>query len=441
MLRGSVAIAAAGLLGLSGMPLLAQQAGADYTAAQIDWRQAEGTDITLAGLTHPWMDAIEPLIAQFTELTGITVNVEKQSESEYVAAMPIKLSGGSADPDVFMIWALGQAIEAGWLEPLDAFRADPALHDAAWYDDEDVFSSARSFQTWSDGQSYGQAITAEAQTMFYNGDALEAAGLAVPTTMEELLAAATAMKSDDMAGIAMRSKATGDAAPWTAAGFIFSHGGAIVTLDGQSGLAMPETVAGLDMYGRLLREAGPLGVGNYHWMESLNDFTQGAVAIGSDSSNFATDIMNPDKSAVAGTAVFGVLPAAGDLPPKPNMWHWLAGINSNSDNKTGAWLFLMWATSKPTSMQAAAAGLATTRSSAWESAAFRERFGEQAAEAALANLQAADGDLFKAAWFHPRSPEILDAVAIAVNEVVTGASDAQTALAAADEKVTAILGN
>jgi multiple sugar transport system substrate-binding protein len=89
------------------------------------------------------------------------------------------------------------------------------------------------------------------------------------------------MKSDDMAGIAMRSKATGDAAPWTAAGFIFSHGGAIVTLDGQSGLAMPETVAGLDMYGRLLREAGPLGVGNYHWMESLNDFTQGAVAIGS----------------------------------------------------------------------------------------------------------------------------------------------------------------
>jgi multiple sugar transport system substrate-binding protein len=92
-------------------------------------------------------------------------------------------------------------------------------------------------------------------------------------------------------------------------------------------------------------------------------------------------------------------------------------------------------------MQAAAAGLATTRSSAWESAAFRERFGEQAAEAALANLQAADGDLFKAAWFHPRSPEILDAVAIAVNEVVTGASDAQTALAAADEKVTAILGN
>jgi multiple sugar transport system substrate-binding protein len=173
------------------MPLLAQEAGADYADAQIDWRQAEGTEITLAGLTHPWMDAIEPLIPQFTELTGITVNVEKQSESEYVAAMPIKLSGGSADPDVFMIWALGQAIEAGWLEPLDAFRPTPRCTMRPGTTTKMCSVVPAVSRPWSDGQSYGQAITAEAQTMFYNGDALEAAGLAVPTTMEELLAAAT----------------------------------------------------------------------------------------------------------------------------------------------------------------------------------------------------------------------------------------------------------
>ncbi|NAZ37849.1 extracellular solute-binding protein [Rubellimicrobium sp. CFH 75288] len=433
VLRTGSLLAGAGLLSAAGLPLRAQDSG-------IDWRQAAGTRIVLAGLQHPWMDAIEPLVPRFTELTGIEVTVEKQSESEYVASMPVRLGAGSAVPDVFMIWSLGQAISAGWLEPLDPHRADPALFDAAWYDEEDVFSSARSFERWGDGQSYGMAITAEAQTMFYNGEALEEAGLAPPATMAELEEAAAAMAGPDRAGIAMRAKATGDAAPWTAAGFIFSHGGSIVTLEGGSGLLLPETVAGVETYGRLLREHGPLGIGNYHWMECLNDFQQGAVAIGCDSSNFATDIMDPSRSLVADHAVFGALPAAGDRPAKPNMWHWMAGINAASANKPAAFLFLVWATSPETSLEAAAAGLATTRSSAWSSGAFRNRFGEQAAEAALANLQAADGDLFKAAWFHPRGPEILDAVGIAVNEVVTGAADAETALRAADAKVSAILG-
>lgn len=433
MLRGGTLLAGAGLLGAAGLPLRAQEAG-------IDWRRAEGATIVLGGLQHPWMDAVEPLIPAFTELTGITVTVEKQSESEYVASMPVRLGGGSAVPDVFMIWSLGQAISAGWLEPLDAHREDPALFDAAWYDEEDVFASARSFERWGDGQSYGLAITAEAQTMFLNGEAMEAAGLSMPATMDDLMAAAAAMKSDEMAGIAMRAKATGDAAPWTAAGFIFSHGGSIVTLDGASGLALPESVAGVETYGRLLREHGPLGIGNYHWMECLNDFTQGALAIGCDSSNFATDISDPTKSLVAKTAVFGALPGAGDRPAKPNMWHWMAGINAASAQKPAAFLFLVWATSRDTAAQAAAGGLATTRTSAWESEGFRARFGEGAAEAALANLQAADGNLFKAAWFHPRGPEILDAVGIAVNEVVTGASDAQAAMTAADAKVAAILG-
>ena len=46
-------------------------------------------------------------------------------------------------------------------------------------------------------------------------------------------------------------------------------------------------------------------------------------------------------------------------------------------------MFLLWATSKPTSMQTAAVGLATTRLSAWSSEGFKKAFGAQAAEAAL----------------------------------------------------------
>lgn len=443
-IRASTILAAGGVMYLQqGLPAYAEENFEElrklYETAKIDWQQAKGTTIVLAGEDHPWMNAIVPLIPTFEKLTGITVTVEKQSETEYTAEMPIKLGAASASPDVYMVWSLGQAISAKWLEPLDAYEANPALHDAEWYDVADVFSSARSFQKWSDGVSYGHAITAEAQTLFMNKTMMTAANVSAPATMDDLLAGAKAMKTDTVAGIAMRAKPTGDANPWTAGGFIFSYGGAIVTLDGKSGLQMPETIAAVDMYGKMLREAGPLGIGTYHWMECLNDFMQGAAAIGCDSSNFAADIANPEKSTVVAAVTFGALPGGNGAKPKPNMWHWMAGINANSANKNAAYLFLMWATSKPTSTLAAAAGLATTRASAWESSAFKDKFGADAATAALSNLSAADGDLFKAAWFHPKSGEILDPLAIAINEVITGTRDAAAALKDADEKVTKVL--
>ncbi len=444
-LRATSILAAGGTIMLrSGLPVHAQENSAEllklYADAKVDWQKHKGQTIVLGGLEHPWMNAVVPLIPLFTQLTGIEVKVEKQSETEFSASMPVKLGSGSATPDVFMIWALGQAISAKWLQPLDAFRSNASLFDAAWYDEPDIFSSARSFEKWSDGASYGLAITAEAQTLFMNRSMLDAKGLSAPTSMDELLKLAVTLKSDEVGGIAMRAKPTGDAAPWTLAGFVFSYGGAYVTRDGKSGLAMPESIAGLDMYGKLLREAGPVGIASYHWMECLNDFMQGAVAIGCDSSNFATDIEDKAKSTVAGNTLFGVLPAPAGKSAKPNMWHWMAGINAKSANKDAAWLFLMWATSKPTSTLAAAAGLATPRSSAWQTSAFRDRFGAQAADAALKNLQAADGDLFKAAWFHPKAPEILDAIGIAANEVVTGSKDAASAFGDADGKVRQALG-
>ena len=92
------------------------------------------------------------------------------------------------------------------------------------------------------------------------------------------------------------------------------------------------------------------------------------------------------------------------MPIKPNMWHWTAGINSHSANKDAAWLFLQWASSKPTCILTAAAGLATPRASAWASSAFNKRFGEQASRVALTSLKAGDGDLFKKTWFHPKGP-------------------------------------
>src|SRR6266446_6034099 len=133
------------------------------------------------------------------------------------------------------------------------------------------------------------------------------------------------------------------------------------------------------------------------------------------------------------------LPHVAGRAPVPFMSHWQACINSKSRNKGAAFLFLLWATSKPTSLQTAAAGLATTRVSAWSGEGFTKAFGSQAAAAALTNLQNTDVDRAKAILFNQHSRPILDAFMIGVNEVVSGAKPAKIAMTNAAEKANAAI--
>ena len=214
LLRAGSILSAAGVLALHSRPLRAADAFEEmkqhWQAAQIDWMQEKGKSIVLAGEQHPWMNAVQPLLPLFTRLTGIEVKVQIQAETEYTAELPVKLGAKNPTPDVYMVWAIGQAITAGWLEPLGPMLADRKLSDPAWWDQADFFPSARAFETWSDGKQYLMAITAESEMLFINQEMLQAAKAAVPTTMEGLLETAKALKSSDVAGIAMRAKSTGD---------------------------------------------------------------------------------------------------------------------------------------------------------------------------------------------------------------------------------------
>jgi multiple sugar transport system substrate-binding protein len=415
---------------------LAQDA-AFYASAAIDWKQFAGQTITLAGAIHPWSSAIAPLLPDFTTLTGINVVTDFRLETTYLGAIPIQLTRGNITPDVFMFTTYGQGISGGWLEPLNAYYSDRSLTDSGWYDESDLLKTARAFPLWSDGERYAVPITSEAMTMFINGDARAAKNLPVPRTFEELLSTAKAVKTDAMSGIAMRAQAGGNSSP-PAMGFVFSYGGAMIG-DNKAAFASPEAIAAVEMYGQLLSQAGPAGIGNYEWYNVLDDFLQARTALAIDSSNFATDISNPSKSRVARQAEFAAFPHIAGRAPVPFMSHWQACINAKSRNKRAAFLLLLWATSKPTSLQTAAAGLATTRVSAWSSEGFKKAFGAQAAEAALTNLQNADVDRAKAILFHPQSRPIMDAFMIGVNEVVSGAKSAKIAMTAAAEKANAVI--
>jgi multiple sugar transport system substrate-binding protein len=431
--------AGAALSGVAMQPRwsFADDAAAAYARAAIDWRQFAGQTITLAGAIHPWSSAITPLLPDFTKLTGIEVVTDFQLETTFLGALPIKLAAGSRTPDVFMFLTYGQGISSGWLEPLNGYYSDKSLTDLGWYDEGDLLKTARAFPLWSDGERYAFPITSEAMTLFINSDVLAAKNLPVPLTFDELLATAKAVKTNAMSGIAMRAQAGGNSSP-AAMSFVFSYGGAMVK-DNKAAFASPEAIAAIEMYGQILSQAGPVGVGSYEWYHVLDDFIQGRTAMAIDSSVLATDILNPGKSRVAKQATFAAFPHLEGRSPVPFMSHWQACINAKSRNKRAAFLFLLWATSKPASLQTAAAGLATTRMSAWSSDSFKKAFGAQAATAALTNLQNAAVDRAKAILFHPNSRPIQDAFMIGVNEVVSGAKSAKSAMTAAAEKANAAI--
>jgi multiple sugar transport system substrate-binding protein len=415
----------------------AEEVAAGYANAAIDWKQFAGQTITLAGAIHPWSNAITPLLWDFTKLTGISVVTDFRLETTYLGALPIQLNRGGSTPDVFMYTTYGQGISAGWLEPLNAYYADKSLTDPPWYEENDILKTARAFPLWRDGERYAIPITSEAVTLFINGDALAAKNLAIPQTFEALLVTANAIKTGEMSGIAMRAQAGGNSSV-PAMSFLFSYGGAMIS-DNKAAFASPEAIAAIEIYGQLLRQAGPGGVSGYEWYHVLDDFLQRRTAMAIDSSNFATDISNPAKSHVADKAVFAAFPHVAGRASVPFMSHWQACINSKSRNKRAAFLFLLWATSKPTSLRTAAAGLATTRVSAWSSEGFKKAFGAQAAEAALTNLQNADVERAKAILFHSHSRPILDTFMIGVNEVVSGAKPAKIAMTNAAEKANAVI--
>src|SRR5207248_1885542 len=293
-----------------------------------------------------------------SDLTGISVVTDFQLETAFLGALPIKLAGGSRTPDIFMFLTYGQGISAGWLEPLNTHYSDRSLTDLGWYDESDLLKTAGAFPVWSNGERYAFPITSEAVTLFVNSDALAAKNLPVPRTFDELLATAKTVKTNEMSGIAMRAQASGNSSP-AAMSYVFSYGGHMVK-GNKAAFASPEAIAAVAIYGETLRQAGPIGVGSYEWYHVLNDFVQGRTAMAIDSSVLAKDISDPANSRVAKQAAFAAFPHADGRSPVPFMSHWQACINSRSQNKRAAFLFLLWATSKPTSLQTAASGLATT---------------------------------------------------------------------------------
>lgn len=363
----------------------------DYSTANIDWKQKQGTTIRVLLSKHYFTDGVQKILPDFEKLTGIKVQLEVFPESEYWNKMLIEFNGGSNPPDAFMLNynTVAQYSTGGWLEPLDSYTKNPKLTDDKWYDFGDFLPKAIDFGIFNN-VFYGLPVTGEWQVLFYRKDLYQEKGLKVPETMDELYANCKALKTDKISGIVNRMART-SAAFWPWGGFVRSYGGYWFDTQNQPQLESDSVTKATDMYVKLLKDFGPKGVVNYTWYEALTDFQQGKAAHFIDSSGFMAMLEDPQKSVVSGKVGYAVLPSAEQGKKSvPNVNHWMLGMGKQSKNKDAAYLFLQWATSKKVGLDIAINNGTAARTSLWQNKDFLKKYPEEWAKVSLDSAAIAD---------------------------------------------------
>jgi len=376
--------------------LLVLSVGVVTTSAQdeFDWRAFEGTSLKLLLNQHPYQQALVGELAEFEALTGITVTYDVFPEQNYFDKVTIDLSAGDASTyDVFMTGAymIWQYAPAGWMEPLEPYINDPTKTNPD-YDFEDILPDLRNSERWNlepgranlgQGSQWALPWGFEANALMYRQDLFEANGIAVPTTLDELVDAAIALNDaePDMAGIVVRGSLN-----WATIhpGFMTmyaSYGCQDYDENMIPQMNSPCAVEVTDKWAEMVRAAGPDAWTTYTWYQAGSDFGAGKAAM-----LFDADILGYFQNQ-EGTAAEGVLGniawAPGPLGPdgdlRTNIWIWSLAMNAGSQNKDAAWLFLQWATGKEFLTTAAVdyTMVDPVRASIWENPDFQAKLAEQ----------------------------------------------------------------
>lgn len=253
--------------------MLAASAGAAGVAAlgRPSRGSAQGA-ITLTQWYHQYgeagtQEAAAGYAAAYSEVNpDVTVEMVWVPGDYSATALPAALLTDEG-PDVFEGAPTLAMVEAGQIEPLDDLFTEEVLAD---------FNPVNIAAATINGSIYAVKMLDDTGLLYYRRSLLEEAGVAPPTTMDELIAAAQALDTGRVKGLFLGNDGGVNAlyhiAPWSAGvDFIDPEAGQI-TFDNERTVAAYEKVRELNATGALL-----VGAPTDWWDPSA--FTQGLAAM------------------------------------------------------------------------------------------------------------------------------------------------------------------
>ena len=360
---------------LVAMAIVLTEMSPAFAQQQFNWQQAKGSQLRVMLNKHPWQGAIEPHLKEFEALTGVKLVTEVYPEDQFRAKVLVELTSGASSIDVFMSMPAQEGLKymrAGWLQPVDEFLKNPALT-APDYNWNDFLEKTRDAMV-IEGKIVGVPIQVENASLMYRKDVFQKYNVKVPTTLEELEAAAKAlngkaMTDDGQPGYGIVARGKRAAATSTFAAYLHAMGSTWLGPNHEPMFNNEDGVKALDLYGRLLRQYGPPGSENNHWYEASSIFSQGKSAMYTDSNALFPVIEDPQKSKVIGKVGYALFPRGPKGQYGSTVAVWGLAMPKTSQNQKAAWLFMQWATAKEQVLAVQSEkGVLGARDSVWKDA-------------------------------------------------------------------------
>jgi multiple sugar transport system substrate-binding protein len=392
-----------GAAGLAGVPLLSScgtggtstgggkaENGAAEVTGGFDWKKADGQTISILQTPHPYQQSFQPLLAEFTQLTGVQVKVELVPEADYFTRLNTELAGGAGHYDAFMtgayfIWQYGPP---GWMEDLQPWIQNESATNPD-YNFEDIYEGLRNATRWDfklgsplgTGGQWAIPWGFETNVIAYNKAEFDRRGITPPDTFDGLIEVATSLtdRAANRYGIAFRGSRS-----WASIhpGYMTQYtreGAKDYTEDGdklKAAMNDPKAVDFTSKWVALARDAGPSGWTTYEYPDVTRDLGNGSAMMAYDADSATYPLNVAGASAQAGNIAWYPGPAGPDGSYATNLWTWSWGMNAASKKKLPAWLFIQWATGSDAMSKAVQQGTFAdpTRASVFDGA-FKQTLG------------------------------------------------------------------
>jgi len=406
-------------------------------APAIQTGRFEGTTLNVFMFDHTYTRALKDLLPQFTDLTGMVVNMETPGFAVYNQRADLELSTGSGAFDVMAMTFIftGKWIGAGWVSNLNDFIGQD---EAVGMDD---FLAGALNPMKSGDDVFALPFVGESTLMVYRKDIFDAAGLQAPETFDQLLEQAPRLQSDATKAYMGRG---GPGFHWIWPNYLFAYGGAFFENppdDLTPLLGAPEAVRAADVMGTLYREYSVPGVQNFAEPEATNAMMGGEAAVYIDTLGW-TGLAASPESTVKDRVAFA-LPPGGPAGRFPQVAAHGLLIPEAAEQKDASWEFVKWAASPEVMGQIAIGSTypSVTRASVLSQPAYKEKYAWGGTDIGALHQEVleAAGAGYMAYRTIPDFPPIGDRVAIALSEVSTGQRSAEEAMESAQNDVAGIL--
>ncbi|MCX6041493.1 MAG: extracellular solute-binding protein [Caldilinea sp.] len=351
------AAGSAALLGLAGCVAPVAPAGSSAPAAAVD-------SIRVLVVGDPFQFALEKIVGNFAEQSGVQVNLESLSYDALNARLATSFVSGASDADVVTVDQMwnSQYYDNQWIVALDDYiAADNATNLGDF-----IPEVLHSLNTWR-GHIVTLPIASYAQGVMYRTDVYESLGLAAPPktaaeagdwTWDAYLEQIGQLDGQDVNGTTLHGTVICGAQPVPVV-HMYSQLGASygarwfqqfpeAPWDFTPTINSPENIAGLAAY-KQLYDRSPDEAINYVWFDAGTRFSQGDIGAFFWWTPYFYLIKNNgymtgELSTIVENYDVGMLPHAAGRAPLVSLGGWSLGMPSSTDKKDAAWQFIQWAT-------------------------------------------------------------------------------------------------